>query len=78
MATPRKDVKVYFDAEVHAAIKSICDRKGLGLGEYIESLVVPHIKSVVDDVTVLHAEFLRSGIARNGQESTGKTGERDR
>ena len=71
MAAPRKDVKVYFDAEMHAAIRAICDRKGLGLGEYIESLVVPHVNSFVEDVTVLHAEFLRSGIVRDGKESPG-------
>lgn len=71
MSEPRKDVKVYFDHDVHAAIKAICDRKGLGLGEYIESLVVPHVKTVVHDVIVLHAEFLRSGIVRDDKESTG-------
>lgn len=43
MALPRKDIKVHFDAEMHAAIVAIAQSKGLELGKFVESLVVPHI-----------------------------------
>ena len=75
MSEPRKDVKVYLDPEVHAALKVICARKDCGLGEYIERLVDPHVREYVHDVTVMADEFRRSGISRNGQESTGKARE---
>lgn len=72
MAIERKDVKVYLDAEVHAALKVICSHKDIGLAEYIESLVAPHVKSVVHDVTVMADEFRRSGISRKDPGLPGK------
>lgn len=71
MTAPRKDVKVYFNEEVHAALKAICASKDIGLGDYIESIVAPHVKAVVHDVIMLAAEFQRSGITRESQESPG-------
>ena len=71
MSEPRKDVKVYLDPEVHAALKIICAQKDIGLGEYIEAIVAPHVESFVHDVTLMADEFRRSGISRNGQESSG-------
>ena len=50
MAEPRKDVKVYLDPDVHAALKIMCAQKDIGLGEYIESLVAPHVKSYVQSL----------------------------
>lgn len=72
MALDRKDVKVYLDPEVHAALKIICGHKDVGLGDYIESLVAPHIKAYVHDVTVMADEFRRSGISRDDPGSTRK------
>ena len=65
MSEPRKDVKVYLDADVHEALKIICEAKDIGLGEYIGALVAPHVKSFVHDVTVMAEAFRRSGISRN-------------
>lgn len=73
MSEPRKDVKVYLDPEVHAALKVICEKRDIGLGEYIESIVAPHVRSYVDDVMVMAEEFRRSGISRETQESAGKS-----
>lgn len=72
MAEARKDVKVYLDPEVHAALKIICGHKDVGLADYIEQLIAPHVKSVVHDVTVMADEFRRSGISRDDPGSTGK------
>ena len=71
MSEPRKDVKVYLDPEVHAALKVICSHKDCGLADYIEQLVTPHIKAFVHDVTVMADEFRRSGISREDQGSPG-------
>jgi hypothetical protein len=68
MAEPRKDVKVYFDPDVHAALKAICASRDVGLAEYVESIVAPHVRGIVRDVMVLADEFRRSGISRDGQE----------
>jgi len=72
MAEPRKDVKVYLDPEVHAALKAICAQKDVGLAEYIESIVAPHVRGLVRDVMLLADEFRRSGISRDGPEGGGK------
>jgi hypothetical protein len=72
MSEPRKDVKVMLDPEVHAALKVICAHKDVGLGEFIESLVAPHVRAYVHDVMLMADDFRRSGISRDGQESPGK------
>ena len=72
MAEPRKDVKVYLDSEVHSALKAICAQKDVGLAEYIESIVAPHVRGLVRDVMLLADEFRRSGISRDGPEGGGK------
>ena len=74
MALERKDVKVYLDADVHAALKIMAVHKDVGLAEYIEALVAPHVKSYVHDVMVLADEFKRSGIDRQAPESSGTAG----
>jgi hypothetical protein len=71
MSEARKDVKVLLDPEVHAALKVICAHKDMGLGEFIESLVAPHVKAYVHDVMLMADDFRRSGISRNAQESPG-------
>lgn len=68
MSEPRKDVKVYFDPAVHAALKIIAAHKDIGIGDFIESIVAPHVKGYVHDVTVMADEFRRSGISRNDKE----------
>ena len=68
MSEPRKDVKVLLDPAVHAALKIMCAHKDVGLGEYIEQLVAPHVKAYVHEVTVMAEEFLRSGISRDSKE----------
>jgi len=73
MSEPRKDVRVFLDADVHAALKVIAASKDMGLGDYIEQMVAPHVRSVVHDVTVMAEQFQRSGISRNGPESPGKS-----
>jgi len=72
MAEPRKDVKVYLDPEVHAALKAIAASKDVGLAEFIESIVAPHIREIVRDTMLLADEFRRSGISRDGPGGGGK------
>jgi hypothetical protein len=72
MSLARKDIKVYFAPEVHAALTAIAKSKRMGLGEYVESLVVPHVNCLVDEVIGLHGEFLRSGIVRERRVNPGK------
>jgi hypothetical protein len=74
MSEPRKDVKVHLDAHVHAALRVICESKDIGLGEYIEQLVAPHVLGLVHDVTVMAEQFRRSGISGERRESPGTAG----
>ena len=72
MAEPRKDVKVYFDAEVHAALKAIAESRDVGLAEYIESIMAPHVRTMVRDTMVLADAFRRSGISGDDAGDGGK------
>jgi hypothetical protein len=72
MGAPRKDIKVYVDAHIHAALLAIAGRRGMTLGEYVEALVVPKVEEVIHDVTVLAAEFRRAGISRDDQDGSGR------
>jgi hypothetical protein len=81
MSLPRKDVKFWLDPEYHAALREICDMRGLTLGEFVEDLVVTEVDRVLHEASELHARTARLGIvwnqaeravhARNGQESLG-------
>ena len=73
MSEPRKDVRVFLDADVHAALKVIAASKDMGLGDYIEQMVAPHVRSVVHDVTVMAEQFRRCGISRSDPELPGKS-----
>ena len=44
---------------------------GVDYGDYIEQMVVPHVRAVVHDVTVMAEQFQRSGIARSAPEQHG-------
>ena len=77
MALPRKDVKFWLDPEYHAALREICDMRGITLGEFVERLVVAEVDRVLHEASELHARTARLGIVRNRQESPGmgRTGE---
>ena len=74
MSLPKRDVKLWLDADVHSALKAICAAHDVGLGQYIEQLVTPHVRKVVHETTLMADEFRRSGIDRNGQESPANGG----
>lgn len=76
MSLDRKDVKVYFDHALHAAIKVICSQRDTTMAEFIEALVVREVHAVVHDVTMLADEFRRTGIVRDLPGASGMTRER--
>jgi len=59
MAEPRKDVKVYLDPEVHAALKAIAASKDVGLAEFIESIAAASDEH--------HSAFFCTPAAHGGQ-----------
>jgi hypothetical protein len=67
VSLPRKDLKFYLDSDVHAALHAIAEVKGVTMQEWVESVVEPVVRTTVSEVTLLHAAFLRSGIARDRQ-----------
>lgn len=71
MSLARKDVKVYFDVDMHAKIKAICEIDNIGLAELIEALVVPAVDKRVHDAIMLAAALASKGIDRDLPELTG-------
>ena len=72
MALERKDIRAKLDAELHAALKAMCDLDGVDMGEWIEAQLVPVIKKRIHDATVLATEFQRLGITGSGREKRGE------
>ena len=71
MSLPRKDIKFWLDAEYHAALREICDMRGMTLGEFVERLAVAEIDRVLHEASELHARTARLGIVGNRQEKSG-------
>jgi antitoxin component of RelBE/YafQ-DinJ toxin-antitoxin module len=61
MSLERVDVRAKLDPDVHEALVAICDARGLTLGEFIETLLVPEIKRVVHEATVITDKLRISG-----------------
>jgi hypothetical protein len=68
MSLERQDVRAKLDADVHEALVAICDARGVTVGEFIESLLVPEIKRVVHEATVISDRLLRRGKAGSSRE----------
>ena len=68
MALERKDVRLKLDADMHAALKAICDVDEVDVGVYIELLLVPVIKKRVHDAMLLASKIPRPGITGSGRE----------
>lgn len=58
MSLERKDVRAYLDADLHQALTAICNARNTTVADFIEALVVPEIKRVVHEATVI-ADALR-------------------
>jgi hypothetical protein len=66
MALDRVDVRAKVDPDMHEALVAICDAKGVTLGEFIEALLVPEIKRLVHEATVIADKLRRTpGSGRN-------------
>lgn len=76
MALERKDIRAKLDAEVHEALRAICDIDGVDMGEFIESLIVPVVKKRVHDAMLLSRRLQRSGISGIVREKRGVSGNR--
>ena len=61
MSLERVDIRAKLDPDMHEALVAICDAKGVTLGEFIEELVVPEIKRVVHEATVITDKLRISG-----------------
>jgi hypothetical protein len=53
MSLDRVDVRAKLDPDMHEALLAICDAKGVTLGEFIEALLVPEIRRLVHEATVI-------------------------
>jgi len=61
MSLERKDVRAKVDADVHQALAAICLAKGIDIAEFIESVIVPEVRRLVHEATVIVEALPRSG-----------------
>jgi hypothetical protein len=71
MSLPRRDVKVWFDDQVHRALRRFCEHKGLTMGEWVEGLVKRELRDAAEDAIVVADLAPLLGVARNPQGSRG-------
>lgn len=74
MSLDRVDVRAKVDPDMHEALVAICDAKGVTLGEFIEALLVPEIKRLVHEATVISDKLRRTPAAGSGRDSPGTAG----
>jgi hypothetical protein len=74
MSLERQDIRAKVDADVHEALVAICDAKGVTLGEFIEALLVPEIKRLVHEATVISDKLRRIPASGNSRDSQGVVG----
>ena len=63
MALPRKDLRSYFDHDIHAAITAIADTEGVDPGAWIEQVIVGVVKKRVHNAKILVARLDESGAS---------------
>lgn len=70
MSIARKDFRGKLDADIHAALKKICEVDEIDMGVFIEELIVPVVHKRVHDATVLAAALHGTGLNGSGRERT--------
>lgn len=71
MSLDRKDVKVYFDPGMHKGLAILAGHDGMGLAEWIESVVCTEITRRVHDAQCISEETRGLGIVRDQPELPG-------
>lgn len=74
MSLERKDARTKLDADVHAALKILCDAAGQTDAQYIEDIVAPVIMKRIHDATLIAAKATVAGITGNNRERSGRAG----
>lgn len=74
MSLERQDVRAKLDADVYEALTAILDAKGLTQGEFIESLLVPEIKRLVHEASVITERLRSPGGTGRSREKPGNSG----
>lgn len=74
MTLERQDVRGKIDADLHEALLAICEAKGITQAEFIESLVVPEIKRLIHEATVIADRVRHIPAAGNNRVFQGRPG----
>lgn len=68
MALDRKDFRGKLDADVHEALKAICEVDEIDMGVFIEQLILPVVDKRVRDAMMLADKLPRPGKAGSDRE----------
>lgn len=69
MSLKRKDVRAWLDPEDHVRLTELCDLEGIEIGQFIEQVLVPVIRSRADRAIQLADRLRKRGISRSGAEN---------
>lgn len=61
MSLPRKDLRPYFDHDIHAAIKAISEAEGVEPSAWIEQVIVGVVNKRVHQASVVIESLKESG-----------------
>lgn len=75
MALPKKDVRPYFDADIHAAMKLFAEADGYGDGiaSWIETVITDIVRKRVHTASLIVSSLEASGALRSITEDKGKS-----
>lgn len=61
MALPRKDLRPYFDHDIHAAIKAVAESEGMEPGAWIEQVIVGVVTNRINKASLVIEALRKSG-----------------
>jgi len=71
VSLPRKDLRPYFDHDIHAAIKAVAESEGVEPSAWIEQVIVGVIKKRVSQASLVITALEQSGALGTFTDSRG-------
>jgi hypothetical protein len=74
MSLERQDIRSKLDPDMKRALQAICDARGITESDFIEELLVPEIKRLVHEASVITERLHGRGATGKNREKSGAAG----
>lgn len=74
MSLERQDIRAKLDPDMKRALQAICDARGITEAEFIENLIVPELRRLVHEASLITERLHGRGTTGNNREKPGAPG----